>query len=87
VANRAAMNEALAAVLRTRDGGAWFELLSAAGVPCGPINDVAGAFALATSLGLDPVVDAAGSPQVANPITLSATPPTYRLAPPELGSG
>lgn len=87
VANREAMNDALAPALRTRDGGAWFERLSAAGVPCGPINDVAGAFALATSLGLDPVVDAAGSPQVANPITLSATPPTYRLAPPELGSG
>jgi crotonobetainyl-CoA:carnitine CoA-transferase CaiB-like acyl-CoA transferase len=87
VANRDVMNEALTAVLSTRDGDAWFAVLNAAGVPCGPINDVAGAFALATSLGLDPVVDAAGSSQVANPITMSATPPTYRLAPPALGAG
>jgi crotonobetainyl-CoA:carnitine CoA-transferase CaiB-like acyl-CoA transferase len=87
VANRAALNAALELVLVTRDGAEWFDLLSAAGVPCGPINDVAAAFDLATRLGLQPIVDAAGAPQVANPISLSATPPTYRLAPPDLGSG
>jgi crotonobetainyl-CoA:carnitine CoA-transferase CaiB-like acyl-CoA transferase len=86
VANRALLNAALEGVLIARDGAEWFDLLSAAGVPCGPINDVAAAFDLAARLGLHPVVDAAGSPQVANPISLSATPPTYRLAPPELGS-
>ncbi|MFD2354243.1 CoA transferase [Nonomuraea ferruginea] len=37
------LNKALAA--RTADE--WFELLTAAGVPCGPINDLAAAFALA----------------------------------------
>jgi crotonobetainyl-CoA:carnitine CoA-transferase CaiB-like acyl-CoA transferase len=31
------------------------------------------------------VVQAEGVPQVANPIRLAATPPTYRLAPPALG--
>jgi crotonobetainyl-CoA:carnitine CoA-transferase CaiB-like acyl-CoA transferase len=87
VANRAALNAELTAVLLTRDGRDWFDRLSSAGVPCGPINDVAAAFALAADLGLEPIVDAAGSPQVANPIRLSATPPTYRLAPPELGAG
>jgi crotonobetainyl-CoA:carnitine CoA-transferase CaiB-like acyl-CoA transferase len=62
----------------------------AAGVPCGPVNDVAGAFRLAESLGLDPVVDIADPrreapvPQVANPIRLDAAPPGYRLAPPRL---
>jgi crotonobetainyl-CoA:carnitine CoA-transferase CaiB-like acyl-CoA transferase len=84
VVNRADMNAVLEPVLRTRDGIEWFEVLTAAGVPCGPINDLAGAFALADRLGLEPVVDAAGSPQVANPIRLSATPPTYRLRPPAL---
>jgi crotonobetainyl-CoA:carnitine CoA-transferase CaiB-like acyl-CoA transferase len=87
VTNRAAMNAALEPVLLTRDAAHWFDVLSAAGVPCGPINDLAGAFELATRLGLEPIVDAAGSAQVANPITLSATPPTYRLAPPDLGAG
>ncbi|MGH8861620.1 MAG: CaiB/BaiF CoA transferase family protein [Jatrophihabitantaceae bacterium] len=87
VANRDAMNAVLGEALAPRDAADWFARLSAAGVPCGPINDVAAAFALATRLGLDPVADAAGSPQVANPIRLSATPPTYRLAPPDLGSG
>jgi crotonobetainyl-CoA:carnitine CoA-transferase CaiB-like acyl-CoA transferase len=87
VAHRAALNEALAAVLVTRDRRDWFDLLTAAGVPCGPINDVAAAFDLATELGLDPVVEVDGSRQVANPISLSATPPTYRLPPPEIGAG
>ena len=85
VAHRDELNAALIAVLVTRDGHEWFELLSAAGVPCGPINDVAAAFALANELGLEPIVDAGGSPQVANPIRLSVTPPTYRLPPPPLG--
>jgi crotonobetainyl-CoA:carnitine CoA-transferase CaiB-like acyl-CoA transferase len=52
-------------------------------VPCGPINDVAGALDLAASLGLDPVVSVPGSPvpQIANPLRLSATPPSYRTPP------
>jgi hypothetical protein len=54
------------------------------------VNDLAGAFALARSLGLEPVVDVPspdGGPPVAltrNPIGLSRTPPTYRSAPPAL---
>ena len=86
VANRAALNEALEGVLVTRDRRDWFDLLTAAGVPCGPINDLAGAFELATELGLEPVVEVDGARQVANPVSLSATPPTYRLPPPELGA-
>ena len=34
----------------------WFELLVAAGVPCGPINTIDGGFAFAERFGLDPVV-------------------------------
>ena len=68
----------------------WIGALEQAGVPCGPINDLAQVFA-------DPQVQArglrfelphplAGSvPQVASPIRLSATPIQHRNAPPLLG--
>ena len=63
----------------------WFDRLSSAGVPAGPINDMAGAFALAERLGLAPVAQVDGVPTVANPIRLGRTPISYRSAPPELG--
>jgi crotonobetainyl-CoA:carnitine CoA-transferase CaiB-like acyl-CoA transferase len=66
----------------------WFALLTEAGLPCGPINTVAGGVELAEDLGLEPVVmagDGEGAvPTVRNPIRLSATPASYRLAPPAL---
>ena len=71
--------------LQTRGADEWFTELSKAGVPCGPINDVAGAFALADRLGLTPTTVVDGVPTVTNPIRLSATPPVYRHAPPRLG--
>jgi crotonobetainyl-CoA:carnitine CoA-transferase CaiB-like acyl-CoA transferase len=51
-------------------------------VPAGPVNDIPGALALAEGLGLQPVADAGGLPTLANPIRLSRTPASYRLAPP-----
>jgi crotonobetainyl-CoA:carnitine CoA-transferase CaiB-like acyl-CoA transferase len=75
----------LLARLATRPAREWFEILTAAGIPCGPINDVRGGISLAAELGLDPVVAAGDVPTVRNPIGLSATPPRYDLAPPELG--
>ena len=72
--------------LRTKGAEEWFTVLTAAGVPSGPIHDIAGAFALAERLGLQPVADAAGEPTVANPITLSRTPASYRYPPPALGN-
>ncbi len=86
VAHRAELFADLDAVLRTRSADAWFAELSAAGVPAGPINDVAGAVALAESLGLAPVADAGGVPTVAHPVAFSATPASYRLPPPALGA-
>jgi crotonobetainyl-CoA:carnitine CoA-transferase CaiB-like acyl-CoA transferase len=71
--------------LRTRGADEWFAALTDAGVPCGPINDVAGAFALADRLGLGPTTVVDGVPTVSNPIRLSATPPVYRHPPPRLG--
>jgi len=91
VRNRDELNEALREPLRARTRAEWSESLTAAGVPCGPINDMAGAFELATRLGLSPVVEIddarrrAPSRQVSDPLRMSLTPPTYRSAPPRLG--
>ncbi|MEU7069748.1 CoA transferase [Streptomyces narbonensis] len=87
VAHRKELVDALSGPLGSRTADDWFEELTAAGVPCGPINDVAAAFDLADRLGLAARVPeaAAGPGQVANPIRLGATPPSYRGAPPRLG--
>jgi crotonobetainyl-CoA:carnitine CoA-transferase CaiB-like acyl-CoA transferase len=88
-AERVRHRDALAALLEealaARGAAEWVAALADAGVPCGLVNDVGEAFALAERLGLDPVADAGGVPQVANPIRLSATPAAYPLAPPALG--
>lgn len=68
----------------------WVALLEQAGVPCGPINDLAQVFAdaqvQARGLRRDMPHPLAGSvPQVASPIRLSETPVEYRKAPPVLG--
>jgi crotonobetainyl-CoA:carnitine CoA-transferase CaiB-like acyl-CoA transferase len=83
-ANREQLRPLLVARLRTRTTHEWFTELNAVGVPCGPINDVGQGVALATELGLDPVITAGGMPSVRNPITFSASPPSYRLPPPSL---
>jgi crotonobetainyl-CoA:carnitine CoA-transferase CaiB-like acyl-CoA transferase len=90
VGNRERLRAELQARLRERPAGEWVAALSGAGVPAGQVNDVAGAFALAQRLGLEPVVDVARADGSAvrltrNPIGLSATPVSYRSAPPALG--
>jgi crotonobetainyl-CoA:carnitine CoA-transferase CaiB-like acyl-CoA transferase len=85
VANREALVALLEEALAARGADDWVAELSAVGVPCGLVNDVGEAFALAERLGLDPVADAGGIPQVANPIRLSSSPVSYRQAPPALG--
>jgi len=86
VANRDALCAILGEVFATRGADHWHDVLTKAGVPAGPINDLAAAFAFAERLGLNPSVSVPGTatPQVANPVELSATPVTYRLAPPAL---
>jgi crotonobetainyl-CoA:carnitine CoA-transferase CaiB-like acyl-CoA transferase len=91
VAHRVALRDMLVARLAGRDAAAWVAALSAVGVPAGQVNDVAGAFALAETLGLDPIVelprpDGTVARLTRNPVTLSATPATYRSAPPRLES-
>ncbi|QXI43490.1 CoA transferase [Pseudomonas wayambapalatensis] len=68
----------------------WVAELERAGVPCGPINDLAQMFqdpqVVARGLRVDVPHPLAGSvPQVASPIRLSETPVEYRRAPPLLG--
>lgn len=43
--NRAALNDRVAAILKTRSSADWIEVLNAAGVPCGPINAIDQTFA------------------------------------------
>lgn len=64
----------------------WQRMLTEVGVPCGPINDLAGAFAFAEELGLGTVADLDGIHTAANPLGMSETPPNYRRASPVLGA-
>src|SRR5215216_2553258 len=74
----------LESVLRTRPAADWVAALRAASVPAGPINDVAEAFALAESLGMEPVVEAGGYPLPAPPLRLDGERPAIRRPPPRL---
>jgi crotonobetainyl-CoA:carnitine CoA-transferase CaiB-like acyl-CoA transferase len=89
VAHVEQLAEQLGARLCTRSAADWYQELTPKGVPCGPVNDLAGAFALAADLGLAPRVALGDKDEevslVANPIGLSATPPAYRARPPRLG--
>ena len=63
----------------------WTERLTAAGVPAGPVNDVAQAYQFAESLGLEPVVDLEGVRSTRSPMRLSRTPAIPQSRPPRLG--
>jgi crotonobetainyl-CoA:carnitine CoA-transferase CaiB-like acyl-CoA transferase len=90
VENRAELTRLLAAIFKKRTKREWLEVLEAAGVPNGPINDVAQVFD-------EPQVKARGVkielehgagatlPLVASPMRFSETPIQYRQAPPLLG--
>lgn len=91
VVNRDVLMKELTALLAADTADGWFGRLSKVGVPCGPVNDLREAFALADRLGLAPIAEIDDPRRdgpvrtVANPITFSATPPAYRTAPPLLG--
>jgi crotonobetainyl-CoA:carnitine CoA-transferase CaiB-like acyl-CoA transferase len=84
--NRDQLRPLLLDLLATRSAQEWFAILSDAGIPCGPINDVRGGVQLATDLGLEPVVMVGDVPTVRNPIRMSATPARHDLAPPALNA-
>ena len=90
VANRAELIPLIRQATVFKTTAEWVSQLEAAGVPCGPINDLAQMFqdpqVLARGLAVNIPHPLAGSvPQVASPIRLSETPVEYRRAPPLLG--
>jgi len=91
VENRHELNRQLQLLLASHDAEEWRIRLTVAGVPCGPINSLDGAFDLAGALELPSIVEIArvdGTParQVANPIQMSGTPVAYHRAPPTLNA-
>ncbi|HJT39199.1 MAG TPA: CaiB/BaiF CoA-transferase family protein [Sphingobium sp.] len=91
IARRADVILAITARTLTQPTAHWVAELEAVGVPCGPINTIADVFAdpqiVAREMRRDLDHPLAGSvPTVANPLHLSATPVTYRTAPPVLGA-
>ncbi len=87
-ANRDQLRPLLTERLAQRTAAEWFDALIAVGVPCGPINTVAGGVAFAEQIGLDPVVAAGHGetavPGIRNPLGFSATAARYDLPPPAL---
>ncbi|WP_378148087.1 CaiB/BaiF CoA transferase family protein [Cnuibacter sp. UC19_7] len=87
--HREQLRPLLLEAMSTRTAQEWFDVLTAAGIACGPINTIDGGVALAERLGLDPVVHVgrgdAAVPMIRNPISFSRTPARYRSAPPALG--
>jgi crotonobetainyl-CoA:carnitine CoA-transferase CaiB-like acyl-CoA transferase len=89
VANRSELNAILNHVFATDTAEQWGEVLAAAKVPCGPINDLAQAFALAERLGLKPLRQSQAptgqsQKEVASPIAFSQSKVTYRRPAPGL---
>ena len=73
-----------------RSSAHWIDALEKAGVPCGPINDLAQVFdnpqVKARQLRIDiERADSGPVKLVANPVKYSATPAAYDLPPPRLG--
>ncbi|AKU12810.1 CAIB/BAIF family protein [Azoarcus sp. CIB] len=90
VRNRETLVPMLQEVLQTRTTDEWIAPLESAGVPCGPINNIAQAFenpqVKHRQMKVDLPHPLSGTvPSVANPIRFSATPISYRSAPPLLG--
>jgi crotonobetainyl-CoA:carnitine CoA-transferase CaiB-like acyl-CoA transferase len=90
VANRALLIELMSAVTVGRNTGDWVSACEAAGVPCGPINDLKQVFndpqVIARGLKLMMPHPAAGEvPLVASPLRLNGNAAVYDLPPPRLG--
>ena len=97
VQHRDLLGPLVQAVTATRSTAQWVALLEDKAVPCGPINDVAQAFAdaqvkargLVVNQAVAPVLPAQAAIEsiatVASPLRLTATPPVLHRAPPKLG--
>ncbi|GAB2911723.1 CaiB/BaiF CoA-transferase family protein [Paraburkholderia jirisanensis] len=90
VRNRETLVPVLAEMVRTRSKHEWIDALEAAGVPCGPINDLDEVFdneqVVARGLQVDLPHPSGGTVKlVRNPINMSVTPPQASMHPPTLG--
>jgi crotonobetainyl-CoA:carnitine CoA-transferase CaiB-like acyl-CoA transferase len=84
VAHRGQLRQVLVQCLRTLPKADALQLLRHSGVPAGPVNDMAEAFELARSLGLDAVWHVDGVPHVRTPFQLSCDPPRPTTGAPAL---
>ena len=90
IRHRAALIPLLEPLVKLRMRDEWVNALEAAGVPCGPINNIDQVFenpqVKARGIKVDIPHPLAGSvPQVASPMRFSETPIEYHTAPPTLG--
>jgi formyl-CoA transferase len=90
VENRDELKRLLDAIFAKRTKKEWVTLLDAAGVPNGPINDIAQVYAepqvQARGVKIEAEHPVAGRlPMVASPMRFSATPLEHRVPPPVLG--
>jgi crotonobetainyl-CoA:carnitine CoA-transferase CaiB-like acyl-CoA transferase len=90
IEHRAALNEILMPIFRSRPKREWIEAIGGAGVPCGPVNELDEVFAEEQLNAREMVVkmphpQRSSMPLIANPIRMSDTPVQYRLRPPALG--
>jgi crotonobetainyl-CoA:carnitine CoA-transferase CaiB-like acyl-CoA transferase len=90
VQNRQLVTDTLTPVMKSKTTAEWIDALEALKIGCGPINTLEQVFADPHVQAREMVVDMAhGSGEtvkvIANPVKLSATPPSYRSAPPVLG--
>ena len=86
--NRRELKPLLEKALAARGKDEWFELLRANGLPSAPVQTVGEGLETARKLGLEPTWEPAGGglTTIRNSLRMSATPPTYRKAPPKLGA-
>jgi len=87
--NRNLLVPIVEAIMRGRSKSAWVSALEAAGVPCGPINNMQEVFenpqVRHRGLRVEIPHPAGSVPTVASPMRFSETPVTYDVPPPMLG--
>lgn len=94
VSNRVELHDLLEKRLVEHPADYWLPKLTERNIPAGNVNSIAQAIDLAAELGLNPVAETRLEQDgvqrvirtIANPISLSHTPPTYLHAPPDLGA-
>lgn len=85
VENRAELVPQLAAIFAEKPVATWLTQLEAGGIPCGRVNTVQQALNHPVTQARHMTFTLDNVPQVASPLHLAETPPSYRTAPPACG--